>query len=63
MDPLQRMADRLTERVQEGDRRSRAMLQVMRLAGCPLSLPEPLRMERYPELNYRNFLKHEARYV
>lgn len=47
MDPLQWMADRLTDRVREDkDRRSRAMLQVM--------------MERYPELNYRNFLKHEA---
>jgi len=47
MDPLQWMADRLTDRVkEERDRRSRAMLQVM--------------MERYPELNYRNFLKHEA---
>lgn len=47
MDPLQWMADRLTDRVREDkDRRSAAMLQVM--------------MERYPELNYRNFLKHEA---
>ncbi|CAE7355574.1 unnamed protein product, partial [Symbiodinium necroappetens] len=47
MDPLQWMADRLTDRVlEERDLRSRAMLQVM--------------MERYPELNYRNFLKHEA---
>lgn len=47
MDPLQWMADRLFDRVREDkDRRSRAMLQVM--------------MERYPELNYRNFLKHEA---
>jgi len=46
-DPLQWTADRLTDRVKEaGDRRSRAMLQVM--------------MERYPELNYKNFLKHEA---
>lgn len=48
MDPLQWMADRLTDRVKESrDKRSRAMLQVM--------------MERYPELNYRNFLKHESR--
>lgn len=47
MDPLQWAADRLTERVREDrDRRSRAMLQVM--------------MERYPELNYHNFLKLEA---
>eukprot|EP00913_Durusdinium_trenchii_P006671 g6268.t2 len=47
MDPLQWMADRLTDRVREDkDRRSAAMLQVM--------------MERYPELNYRNFLKHEV---
>lgn len=47
MDPLQWMADRLTDRVKEfRDKRSRAMLQVM--------------MERYPELDYRNFLKHEA---
>lgn len=47
MDPLQWMADRLTDRVKEArDRRSRAMLRVM--------------MERYPELNYRNFLRHEA---
>jgi len=46
-DPLQWTADRLTDRVKEaGDRRSRAMVQVM--------------MERYPELNYKNFLKHEA---
>lgn len=47
MDPLQWMADRLTDRVVESrDKRSRAMLRVM--------------MERYPELNYRNFLRHEA---
>jgi ribosomal protein S18 len=47
MDPLQWMADRLTDRVKEHrDKRSRAMLRVM--------------MERYPELNYRHFLKHEA---
>eukprot|EP00747_Dinoflagellata_sp_TGD_P164748 gnl/TRDRNA2_/TRDRNA2_185108_c0_seq1.p1 gnl/TRDRNA2_/TRDRNA2_185108_c0~~gnl/TRDRNA2_/TRDRNA2_185108_c0_seq1.p1 ORF type:complete len:391 (+),score=64.56 gnl/TRDRNA2_/TRDRNA2_185108_c0_seq1:50-1174(+) len=47
MDPLQWMVDRLTDRVIEArDRRSRAMLRVM--------------IERYPELNYRNFLKHEA---
>lgn len=47
MDPLQWTVDRLTERVvDERDRRSRAMLQVM--------------MERHPDLNYRNFLKHEA---
>lgn len=47
MDPLQWMADRLTDRVKEhGDKRSQAMLQVM--------------MDRYPELNYRSFLKHEA---
>nr|ALP13658.1 ribosomal protein S18 [Karenia brevis] len=47
MDPLQWMADRLTDRVMESrDRRSRAMLRVM--------------MERHPELNYRNFLRHEA---
>ncbi|CAE8633789.1 unnamed protein product, partial [Polarella glacialis] len=46
-DPLQWMADRLTDRVKEArDRRSRAMVQVM--------------MERYPELNYRNFLKLQA---
>eukprot|EP00933_Yihiella_yeosuensis_P072714 TRINITY_DN81205_c0_g1_i1.p1 TRINITY_DN81205_c0_g1~~TRINITY_DN81205_c0_g1_i1.p1 ORF type:complete len:348 (+),score=74.39 TRINITY_DN81205_c0_g1_i1:30-1073(+) len=46
-DPLQWTADRLTDRVREHrDRRSRAMLQVM--------------MERYPELNFRNFLKLEA---
>eukprot|EP00930_Biecheleria_cincta_P070916 TRINITY_DN58486_c0_g1_i1.p1 TRINITY_DN58486_c0_g1~~TRINITY_DN58486_c0_g1_i1.p1 ORF type:complete len:378 (+),score=56.17 TRINITY_DN58486_c0_g1_i1:77-1135(+) len=46
-DPLQWTADRLTDRVREaGDRRSRAMLRVM--------------MERYPELNYKTFLKHEA---
>lgn len=50
MDPLQWMADRLTDRVlEERDLRSRAMLQVM--------------MERYPELNYRNFLKHEAQRI
>merc|ERR1719343_420216 len=48
MDPLQWMADRLTDRVIESrDLRSRAMLQKM--------------IERYPELNYRNFLKHEAK--
>lgn len=48
MDPLQWMVDRLTERVVESrDRRSRAMLRVM--------------MERYPELNFRNFLRHEAK--
>merc|ERR1712113_700138 len=47
MDPLQWMADRLTDRVKEhGDKRSRAMLRVM--------------MDRYPELSYKNFLKHEA---
>merc|ERR1711865_660827 len=47
MDPLQWMADRLTDRVKEyGDKRSRAMVQIM--------------MERHPELNYRVFLKHEA---
>lgn len=47
MDPLQWTADRLTDRVVEArDRRSRAMLHVM--------------MERYPELDYRNFLLHEA---
>jgi ribosomal protein S18 len=47
MDPLQWMVDRLTDRVKEfRDKRSRAMLQVM--------------IERHPELNYRNFLKHEA---
>lgn len=47
MDPLQWMADRLTDRVKEyGDKRSRAMIQVM--------------MDRYPELNYRIFLKHQA---
>lgn len=47
MDPLQWTADRLTDRVvQDRDLRSRAMLKVM--------------MERHPELNYRNFLKHEA---
>lgn len=47
MDPLQWMADRLTDRVLEArDRRSAAMLKVM--------------MERYPNLNYRRFLRHEA---
>mmetsp|Transcript_16680 Transcript_16680/g.39126 ORF Transcript_16680/g.39126 Transcript_16680/m.39126 type:complete len:307 (+) Transcript_16680:167-1087(+) len=47
MDPLQWTADRLTERWVEGrDKRSRAMLQVL--------------MERNPELNFRNFLRHEA---
>lgn len=47
MDPLQWMAERLTDRVIESrDLRSRAMLQVM--------------IERYPDLNYRRFLKHEA---
>lgn len=47
MDPLQWMVDRLTDRAAEArDRRSRAMLRVM--------------MERYPDLNYRMFLKHEA---
>lgn len=47
-DPLQWMADRLTDRVTEHrDRRSSAMLKVM--------------MERYPELNYRRFMAHEAR--
>lgn len=47
MDPLQWMADRLFDRVQEKrDRRSRMMLRVM--------------MERHPDLNYRNFLRHEA---
>jgi len=48
MDPLQWTVDRLTDRtVEHGDKRSRAMLQVM--------------MERNPELNYRNFLRHEAK--
>jgi len=47
-DPLQWMVDRLTERVVEHrDRRSAAMLQVM--------------IERHPELNFRLFLRHEAR--
>jgi len=47
MDPLQWTVDRLTDRVVEHyDRRSHAMLQVM--------------MERYPDLNYRNFIKHET---
>merc|ERR1711920_1053700 len=47
-DPLQWMVDRLTERVVEHrDRRSAAILQVM--------------SERHPELNFRNFLRHEAR--
>lgn len=47
-DPLQWMVDRLTERVVEHrDRRSAAMLQVM--------------VERHPELNFRGFLRHEAR--
>merc|ERR1712014_359084 len=47
MDPLQWTVDRLTERVVEGrDKRSRAMLQVM--------------IYRHPELNYKNFFKHES---
>merc|ERR1712060_229956 len=47
MDPLQWTVDRLIDRVVEGrDKRSRAMLQVM--------------MDRHPELNYKNFLKHES---
>eukprot|EP00929_Paragymnodinium_shiwhaense_P082742 TRINITY_DN43759_c0_g1_i1.p1 TRINITY_DN43759_c0_g1~~TRINITY_DN43759_c0_g1_i1.p1 ORF type:complete len:388 (-),score=73.79 TRINITY_DN43759_c0_g1_i1:91-1191(-) len=47
MDPLQWMADRLTDRAIElRDLRSRAMLKVM--------------MSRHPELNYRRFLKDEA---
>lgn len=47
MDPLQWMADRLTDRVVEHrDKRSRAMIRVM--------------MEKYPELDYGSFLKHEA---
>lgn len=46
-DPLQWMADRLTDRVVESqDLRSRAMMQVM--------------IERYPDLNYGRFLRHEA---
>merc|ERR1712113_909784 len=47
MDPLQWMADRLTDRVTESrDKRSRAMLRVM--------------MERYLERHYRKFIRHEA---
>jgi len=47
-DPLQWMVDRLSDRVVEyRDRRSAAMLQVM--------------IERHPELNFRSFLRHEAR--
>lgn len=49
MDPLQWMVDRLTENwtnPHKRDLRSRAMLRVM--------------MEKYPELNFRLFLKHEA---
>lgn len=46
-DPLQWMADRLTDRaLEERDRRSRAMLQVM--------------IERHPALNYKRFLRAEA---
>lgn len=49
-DPLQWMVDRLTDRVVEHrDRRSAAMLQVM--------------MERHSELNFRKFLRHEARHA
>merc|ERR1719245_1698947 len=48
MDPLQWVAERLTDRwIDERDRRSQAMLRVM--------------TERHPELDYRRFLRHEAR--
>jgi ribosomal protein S18 len=48
MDPLQWTAERLTDRwVDDRDRRSQAMLRVM--------------MEQHPELDYRRFLRHEAK--
>lgn len=48
MDPMQWTADRLTDRwIDDRDRRSQAMLRVM--------------MEKHPELDYRRFLRHEAR--
>lgn len=48
MDPLQWMVDRLTDNYKEArDLRAQAMIRVM--------------MERYPQLNYRNYLKYESR--
>lgn len=47
MDPLQWMVDRLTDSyIEARDLRAQAMIRVM--------------MERYPQLNYRNYLRHES---
>lgn len=48
MDPLQWMLDRLTASyVEARDLRAQAMIRVM--------------MERYPQLNYKNYLRHESK--